>query len=234
MSACEVITVPARRGKAARLGMGQSVKVINTHGEQVVDTWAFNAADLQEFMAMEHWRVTAARISPKAGDALVTNRRRPILTLTEDTSPGVHDTLMAACDRYRYALLGCDGYHDNCTDNLFAAMEALGLHPPQVPCPLNLFMNIPVLDDGRLDFCEPVTRPGSVGLACFPVLDETHDLSINFVAEAGHEYRIPAERRGERNWIWVEDVTSGKVVAGEKPPDEKGKGKDLSAPPKQP
>ncbi len=73
-----------------------------------------------------------------------------------------------------------------------------------------------------------------VGLACFPVLDETHDLSINFVAEAGHEYRIPAERRGERNWIWVEDVTSGKVVAGEKPPDEKGKGKDLSAPPKQP
>ncbi len=160
MSAGELVTIPARRGKATRLGKGQSVKVINTHGEQVVDTWAFNAADLQEFMAMEHWRVTAARISPKAGDALVTNRRRPILTLTEDTSPGVHDTLMAACDRYRYALLGCDGYHDNCTDNLFAAMEALGLQPPQVPCPLNLFMNIPVLDDGRLDFCEPVTRPG--------------------------------------------------------------------------
>ncbi len=46
----------------------------------------------------------------------------------------------------------------------------------------------------------------------------TRDLSIDFTAEAGHEYRIPAERRGERNWIWVEDITSGKVVAGEKPP----------------
>ena len=68
---------------------------------------------------------------------------------------------------------------------------------------------------------------------CFGIY-QTRDLSIDFTAEAGHEYRIPAERRGERNWIWVEDVTSGKVVAGEKPPDEKGKGKDLSAPPKQP
>ena len=55
---------------------------------------------------------------------------------------------------------------------------------------------------------------------------ETRDLSIDFVAEAGHEYRIPAERRGERNWIWVEDLTSGKLVAGEKPVEEKGEERD--------
>ncbi len=59
---------------------------------------------------------------------------------------------------------------------------------------------------------------------------ETRDLSIDFTAEAGHEYRIPAERRDERNWIWVEDITTGKVVAGEKPPDDKGKGKDPAKP----
>ncbi len=47
---------------------------------------------------------------------------------------------------------------------------------------------------------------------------KTRDISIDFTAEAGHEYRIPAERRDERDWIWVEDVTTGKVVAGEKPP----------------
>ena len=45
----------------------------------------------------------------------------------------------------------------------------------------------------------------------------TVDLSIKFVAKAGHEYRIPAERSGKRNWIWVEDVTTGKVISGEKP-----------------
>ena len=37
-------TIPARRGKAARVSRGQTVRVVNTHGEQVVDTWAFNAA----------------------------------------------------------------------------------------------------------------------------------------------------------------------------------------------
>ena len=155
-----IITIPARSGKAARLIAGQSVKVINTHGEQVVDAWAFNAEDLSEFMSMEHWRPTVLRIIPEVGDALVTNRRRPILTLTEDTSSGVHDTLMAACDDDRYRLLGCTEYHDNCTDNLYAGMKALGLTPPEVPSPLNLFMNVPVIDGRRLEFREPETRPG--------------------------------------------------------------------------
>ena len=160
MAQSETITIPARRGKAARLNKGQSIRVINTYGEQVVDTWAFVADDLYEFMSMEHWRPTVLRIIPEVGDALVTNKRRPILTLTEDTSSGIHDTLMAACDSYRYALIGCEEYHDNCTDNLFAGMRQLGLTPPEVPSPLNLFMNIPVLDGRRLDFCPPENKPG--------------------------------------------------------------------------
>ena len=80
-----MIEIPARRGKAVRLSRGQRARVVNTHGQQVVDTWAFVAGDLHEFMSMEHSRVAMGRIIPAAGDALVTNRRRPILTLTEDT-----------------------------------------------------------------------------------------------------------------------------------------------------
>jgi len=160
MAAGETITIPARKGKAVRVARGQGVKVINTHGEQVVDTWAFNAEDLDEFMSMEHTRPTLLKIMADVGDAMVTNQRRPILTLEEDTSPGIHDTLMAACDNYRYGLLGCTEYHDNCTDNLYAGMQELGLVPPEVPSPWNLFMNIPVLEGRRLDFCPPVTKPG--------------------------------------------------------------------------
>jgi uncharacterized protein YcgI (DUF1989 family) len=47
-----LVTIPARKGKAARVNKGQTVKIINTHGEQVVDAWAFNAGDLGEFMSM--------------------------------------------------------------------------------------------------------------------------------------------------------------------------------------
>ena len=34
----DTITIPARRGKAAYVAANQVVRVINTHGEQVVDT----------------------------------------------------------------------------------------------------------------------------------------------------------------------------------------------------
>lgn len=154
------LTIPARRGVAQRVARGQSVQVVNTYGSQVIDTWAFNADDLHEFMSMEHSRPTLGRIIPEVSDSLVTNKRRPIVTLTEDTTPGIHDTLVAACDRYRYEMLGAEGYHDNCTDNLVAALQALGLEAPEVPSPLNLFMNVPVSDGRTIAFDAPVSRPG--------------------------------------------------------------------------
>ena len=156
-----MIEIPARRGRATRLAQGERVRVVNTWGQQVVDTWAFAAAEPGEFMSMEHSRVALGRIIPAVGDTFVTNRRRPILSLVEDTSGGVHDTLFAACDRWRYETLGCTEYHDNCADNLVAALAALGLAAPEIPAPLNLFMNIPVVDGNRVDVLPPVSTPGS-------------------------------------------------------------------------
>ena len=157
-----VVEIPARKGKAARLRKGQIVKIINNRGQQVVDTWAFNAEDVRDFMSMEHSRVSIGGILPKIGSVFVTNRRRPILTVVEDTSGGIHDTLIAACDRYRYEGLGHVGHHDNCTDNLAAGLAALGLIPPETPSPLNLFMNIPVIDGDAIEFRPPVSTPGSI------------------------------------------------------------------------
>jgi uncharacterized protein YcgI (DUF1989 family) len=169
--------IPARRGKAAFAAAGQKIKVINTHGQQVVDTWAFSREDPAEFMSMEHTRATLVKLMPALGDNLYTNRRRPILTLAEDTSPGVHDTLMAACDDYRYRLLGCTEYHDNCTDNLAAAMEEIGFEAAETPSPWNLFMNIPWSPEGALAFEPPLSRPGD-----YVVLEAKLDLVIAFSA----------------------------------------------------
>ena len=153
-------TIPARRGKAVRLNKGQSVKVINTHGNQVVDFWAFNAGDLREYLGMEHCRAFWTRLFPVEGDKMVTNRRRPILTLTKDASPGRHDTLIAPCDNERYGLLGCTHYHDNCRDNMHAGLAELGFHIPYTPDSLNLFMNIPWKQDGSLEWGNCLCKPG--------------------------------------------------------------------------
>lgn len=156
----EMQTLPPRRGRAVRLGAGEALQIVNTHGTQVVDTWVFNAEDLGEFLSNEHMRATLGKLWPGAGDALVTNRRRPIMIVEEDTSPGRHDTLMAACDVHRYGLLGCTDYHENCTDNFFAALRRIGVTPPECPSPLNLWMNIPVAEDGKTGWGEPLSGPG--------------------------------------------------------------------------
>lgn len=152
--------IPARKGVAARIAKGQVLRVLNTHGAQVVDFWAFNEADLGECMSMEHTRVAIGKIIPAVGDTLVTNKRRAILKVLEDASPGVHDTLIASCDRYRYEQLGWQGFHDNCTDNLGHALQALGLQRVVHPCPFNLFMHIPVSNGVGISFEPPLTKPG--------------------------------------------------------------------------
>ncbi|MCP2257159.1 hypothetical protein LX15_000844 [Streptoalloteichus tenebrarius] len=156
-----VHVVPARSGRAVRLAAGAVLDVITPTGDQVVDTWALCPPDLDEHLSMEHTRTALGRLSARPGDALVSNRRRPLLTLLEDTSPGVHDTLIAACDAERYRLLGCVGHHDNCHDNFHRALREIDLAPPSaLPAPLNLFMNVPWSQDGELSFEAPPARPG--------------------------------------------------------------------------
>ncbi|CAE6931428.1 hypothetical protein R69927_07173 [Paraburkholderia domus] len=104
---------------------------------------------------METTRVWNQRLNPVAGDSFVTNRRHPVLTVVEDTTPGVHDTFMAACDRKRYQLLGVSGYHRNCCDNMFE----LGVTPRRANlASFNIFMNIRVQADGIT--LPTVTKPG--------------------------------------------------------------------------
>jgi uncharacterized protein YcgI (DUF1989 family) len=152
--------LPARQGVAVPLRSGERLRIVNTHGGQVVDTWALAQADPSEYLSMEHTRTSLAKLVPAAGDPLYSSRRRPLLTLTEDTSPGVHDTLIAACDPERYALLGVEGYHASCAENFRHALAPLAIRPDHVPAPLNLFMNIRWDEDGRLEFLPSPAQAG--------------------------------------------------------------------------
>jgi uncharacterized protein YcgI (DUF1989 family) len=141
---------------------GSSIEIINTHGTQVVDLWALCPPSFTEHLSMEHTRVALGRLIPRVGDSLYSSERRPLMTLAVDTSPGIHDTLMASCDAARYRMLGHPGYHDNCHDNFEAALRELGISPPLLPAPFNLFMNVPWIPDGTLRFEAPLSRPGDL------------------------------------------------------------------------
>ncbi|WP_084965228.1 DUF1989 domain-containing protein [Thermoactinospora rubra] len=151
--------VPAREGRALRLSAGQRVSIVDLEGGQVGDVFAFAADDVTEHLSASHTRAATNRLFPAVGQQFVTDRRRPILTLVSDTSPGWHDMLIAACDPARYAALGAEGFHASCAENLRLALASLGLAVPVTPQPVNVFMRIPV-DGQELRWLPAASRPG--------------------------------------------------------------------------
>jgi uncharacterized protein YcgI (DUF1989 family) len=154
------VEVPGGAGRAVRVRAGELVRVVDIDGGQVGDVFAFAAATPDEHHSGAHTRAATSRLFPAVGEPFVTDRRRPILTLVADTSPGHHDMLIAACDPQRYAQLGAPG-HRSCATNLREALAAVG-HPYSgpVPQPINVFMRIPVAADDTLSWLPASTAPG--------------------------------------------------------------------------
>jgi uncharacterized protein YcgI (DUF1989 family) len=122
--------------------------------------FAFAMPDLTEVLSTEHTRSCLERLAPAVGEPFHSNRRRAMLRIVEDTSPGVHDLLLSACDQQRYTLLGHPDPHRNCVANLLEALGEMGLVPPEIPSPVNLFEKVAIGPDGVLTIEPPLARRG--------------------------------------------------------------------------
>jgi uncharacterized protein YcgI (DUF1989 family) len=152
--------VPARTGKGFTVKAGDLIRIIDLEGAQPVDFWAFNRANHLEFLSCEHTKPSIEKLYPRRDDSAYTNRRRKIVTVVEDDSPGQHDMQFAACDPTRYEELGVKGYHASCQDNLHAALRDLGITLDFTPQPWNLFTNFHINQDGSFTIKAPETKPG--------------------------------------------------------------------------
>jgi len=154
------VYIPARNGRAFALRAGDSFDIVAAEGPQVADFWAFAQPEAAEFLSTEHTRSCLDKLTPRVGDAYYSNRRRPILTVIGDTSPGTHDLLFSACDEMRYRLLGHEGPHRTCVDNMREALGEFSLSPPEIPCPVNVFENVAIGADGTLEIVPPEVKAG--------------------------------------------------------------------------
>ncbi|CAM6125685.1 unnamed protein product [Calypogeia fissa] len=127
------VPIPCGSGKVVHLKRRQCLKIVNTHGNQVVNTWAFAALedycdeDTNYFVAtrfrfrylsMCHTRTALGKLTVAKKDILRDNTREPMLTMIEDTSGGAHDLLSAACHKDQYEEIDMDECPDNCESNL--------------------------------------------------------------------------------------------------------------------
>jgi uncharacterized protein YcgI (DUF1989 family) len=154
------IEIPAESAASVKLEAGQTCRVVNTEGGQVVDTWAFCLDDLDEYLSMEHSRSANYKLLFEPGDQLVSNHFRPILQLLDDTSSGYHDTLHAACSAGSNRFYRSSREYPNCQNNLMQQMAALGHPLVHVPCPWNLFEHALVEEGSKLVDEISATAPG--------------------------------------------------------------------------
>ena len=144
-----------------RVAEGQAITVRTPDGGQPADFFAYNAANTGEWLSPPHTWVTTFSLKPRPGDVFLSRFRRPMLEMTDDTADGVHDMLLAACDRFRYEFFGHRGAHASCSDNLQIAMRREGYEISVIPQPINFFTNVIVGADGRLAAPRNPVPPGA-------------------------------------------------------------------------
>jgi len=151
--------IPARTGFGFQIDKGDRVKITDLEGAQPVDFWAFNKDDFYEFLSCQHTKPSIEKLYPGIGDSAYTNKRRPIVTVIQDTA-GQHDMQFAACDPTRYRELGFEGEHASCQENLHQTLSSVGHEWPFTPQPWNLFTNFFINADGTFSVKSPETKSG--------------------------------------------------------------------------
>jgi len=155
--------IPSGEGWIHRVEPGQFLRIVDLEGNQAADTFFFHADDVTERYSAQDTIREQGAIYLTTGTRLVSNRRRPMLTITADTC-GRHDTLGGACaaesNMVRYSL--DKRFMHNCRDTFLLEMARSG-HPVtkrDLTHNINFFMNVPVTPEGGLKFDDGVSNPG--------------------------------------------------------------------------
>ena len=155
--------IPAGEGWMHRVNRGETLRIVDLHGNQAADTFFFNADDFSERYSAQDTIREQSAIYLTTGSHLMSNLNRPMVSIIADTC-GRHDTLGGACaaesNMVRYDL-GKRFMH-NCRDTflLQLAISGLPLTKRDLTHNINFFMNVPVTPEGGLKFDDGVSEPG--------------------------------------------------------------------------
>jgi hypothetical protein len=143
---------------------GATLRILDLEGNQAADTLFFSASDPHERYSASDTIREQGNVYLGLGSVLLSDRCRPMLTITADTV-GRHDTLGGACagesNTVRYALEKKTMH--SCRDSYLLAVmenEQFGLSKRDIGHNINFFMNVPVTSDGGLTFEDGLSGPG--------------------------------------------------------------------------
>ncbi len=152
--------IEARTGSGFELKKGQRLRIIDIEGEQVADLMCFSFSDSEESLSSGRSTDYNGKLFLSNGDVLYSNRSNPLLTIETD-QVGKHVFLFAPCSQEMFRIsYGINEPHPNCLANLTAGLRQFGIRESQIQIPFNVFMNIEIFSDGKIEIRPPLSKAG--------------------------------------------------------------------------
>lgn len=141
---------------------GQHFRIIDTEGQQAVDTLFYNAHRHDERYSPQDTMLAQGMAYISVGTEIVSNEGNTMLMVTDDTS-GMHDTSVGCCSREANVVRFGEHtrYEHACRENFIFELSKYGLGKRDMPPNLNFFMCVPVQSDGTIAVVDGVSQPGS-------------------------------------------------------------------------
>ena len=167
--------IPAEQPWSRVLKKGQTLRIIDSEGEQAVDALIYVADDTAErYSAQDTLRVQGSAYV-ELGTKLISNRGRVMARITADTC-GRHDTSAGCCSCESNAVRFGEAtrYLHACRENFILELSRHGLTKRDIVSNLNFFMNVPIEPTGNFTVLDGPSSPGNY-------VDVTAEIDVLFV-----------------------------------------------------
>ncbi|MFK4811038.1 urea amidolyase associated protein UAAP2 [Devosia sp. ZW T5_3] len=153
--------IPAEKPWSGIVRKGQTIRIIDSEGQQAVDTLFYKADDFSErYSGQDTLRVQGSAYVG-IGTKVISNEGNVMLTVTAD-SCGRHDTSAGACScESNTVRFGHDTkYLHACRDNFLLEVTKHGMGKRDIVPNINFFMNVPIEPSGQMTIVDGLSAPG--------------------------------------------------------------------------
>jgi len=153
--------IPARVPWSAIIRKGQTLRIVDSHGQQAVDTLFYAAEDHGERYSGQDTLRAQGSAYVSTGTRIMSTEGRTMLRMVAD-SCGLHDTSAGACScesntvRFGHQTK----YLHACRENFVVEAAKHGLSKRDIVPNLNFFMNVPLDTSGNFTVVDGVSKPG--------------------------------------------------------------------------
>jgi len=167
--------IPAEQPWSRVLKKGETLRIIDSEGEQAVDALMYAAGDTAErYSAQDTLRIQGSAYI-ELGTKLISNRGQVMARITADTC-GRHDTSAGCCSCESNAVRFGEAtrYLHACRENFILELSRHGLTKRDIVSNLNFFMNVPIEPTGNFTVLDGPSSPGNY-------VDVTAEMDVLFV-----------------------------------------------------